>query len=62
MGHGVHFVPQLGKAFQNPTSEPKRILYNSEFHLLNSKHSKEDLNYINIFSASSMKLVVITTT
>ena len=61
---GVHFVPQLGKAYLNPTFKPEKISSIIQYFIIWVKIAARnvDLLYINILSSSSMKLIIVTLT
>ena len=60
----MHFVPQLGKAYLNPTLKPEKISSIIQDFIIWVKIAvrKADLWYINILSSSNMKLTIVTLT
>ena len=60
----VHFAPQPGKGYLNPTFKPEKISSIIQDLIIWDKIAarKADLYYINILSSSSMKLIIDTLT
>ena len=64
MVFNVHFVPQPGKAYLNPTFEPEKISSIIQDFIIWVKIAarKADLLYIHILSSSGVKLIIVTFT